>query len=208
MVGGFAVLTAVTGSGKLPTVQNHGIELFFLKLRNGSFPVYHQCQGRRHHTPHIQGLAVKGGEQTGSGNAHQPVGFCPAKGSFVQPVILRAGAQGLKALTNGTVLHAADPQPFKGFSTPGMVIDQTENQFAFPSCVGGTHKALHIRAVHQGHQHFVLFLFVRGNGIFPLLRNDRQILVAPLGILGVIAVRSRQPDEMTDTPAHHITVSL
>ena len=63
-----------------------------------------------------------------------------------------------ESFPDGGILHAADPEPGKGFRTTTLVIDEAENQLSFPPGIGGTDKLVHIRPDHEAAQDFKLLL--------------------------------------------------
>ena len=112
---------AGAGSGKTGQVQSHRIERHRLEGVDLCLPLDDEGQRRGHDPPDIEGAVVQHREQSGGVDTHQPVGLGPAEGRLVQPVIVRAGAQVGKALPDGGILHAGNPQPFHGLlcSPPG-----------------------------------------------------------------------------------------
>ena len=126
----------------------------------------------------------------------------------MQTVIIRAGAQVCKTLSDGRVLHRGNPQPFHGLLASCQLIDAAENQLALAPGVAGVHHLGHIRGIHQLFQHIKLFLFVFAHRHLPVLGQDGKILIAPLGILGVIAVGVGQPSQMSHAPADPPAVPL
>ena len=151
---------------------------------------------------------VEDGEKPCGVYPHQPIRPRPAKGRLIEGVIVRAGFQAGKAVTDGPVLHAGNPKTLERLLTARHLIDETENEFPLASGVGGAHKAVHIGALHQGTQDFkLLFLLVRDD-ILPFLRENRQIVIAPLLETPVVGPGVGKGNQMADTPAHQIAVSL
>ena len=114
----------------------------------------------------------------------------------MQTVIVRTGAQVGKALPDGGILHAADPQPFHGLGAARQTVNGAENQFTLASRVAGVDHFGHVLPPQQGTQHIELFPLVLGDGKAPGLRQDWQVIVAPLGIVGIVDGGIGQPGQM------------
>ena len=147
-------------------------------------------------------------KQPGGIDTHQPIRLGAAESRIPQAVIVRAGAQVRKALPNGGILHRGNPEPLHGLLAARQLVDAAEDQLALASRVAGVHHLGHIRGVHQLFQHIKLFLFVLAHHHLPVVRQNRQIVIAPLGVVGVISVGIGQPSQMAHTPAHSPAVSL
>ena len=63
-----------------------------------------------------------------------------------------------ESIPDGGILHAADPEPGKGFLAFALVIDKSENQLALPSGIGGTDQAVHVRPGHEAAKDLKLLL--------------------------------------------------
>ena len=141
-------------------------------------------------------------------DAHQPICLCAAEGRLIQRIIIRIRAQVCKALPDGGILHAGNPEPLYGFRAAGHLVDETENQFSLPACVGRGGHTVHIRAVEQrAHNFKLLFLFVRHDEL-PRLGQDGQIFILPLAVFFIVLARFRKGDQMPDAPADQITTAL
>ena len=119
----------------------------------------------------------------------------------MQTVIVRAGAEVFKALPDCRILHAGNPEPLHGLFAARQLIDVAENQFALPSRVTGVYHLGHIRGAQQLFENIKLFLLVPPHAHFPVRGQDRQIVIAPLGVLRVVAVRVGKPRQMPHAPA-------
>ena len=69
------------------------------------------------------------------------------------------------------------------------------------SCVGGAHKARHVGVFHQGAQHGKLSFLLGGDDVLPLLRQNRQVVIAPLLETLVIGSGIGKGNKVADTPA-------
>ena len=147
-------------------------------------------------------------KKPGGVDAHQPVRLGPAEGRLMQPVIVCTGAEMLKALPDGGILHAADPQPLHGFLAARQIIDAAENQFSLAPSVAGVHHLGHVRGVHQLFQNVELLFLVCTHHHLPMFRQDGQVIVTPLGIVGVVGGGIRQTGQMTHAPADAPAVSF
>ena len=98
--------TEKPGNSSCHRIKRHRLEGVDLGL-----PLDDERQRRGHDAANVEGAVVQHRKQPGGVDAHQPVRLGPAEGRLVQPVIVRAGAQVGKALPDGGILHAADPQP-------------------------------------------------------------------------------------------------
>ena len=127
---------------------------------------------------------------------------------MIQSIIIRIRAQVCKALPDGGILHAGNPEPLYGFRAVGHLVDETENQFSLPACIGRGGHTVHIGAVEQGTQNFkLLFLLVRHDEL-PRLGQDGQILIPPLTVFFIVLARLGKGHQMPDAPADQITTAL
>ena len=147
-------------------------------------------------------------KEPGGVDPHQPVRFGPAERRFIQSVVVRTGAEVCKTLPDSRILHTGDPQPLHGLLAARQLVDAAEDQLALAPGVAGVDHFIHIRGVQQPFQHIELPLFVFSHRHLPVFRQDGQIVIAPLGVLRVIAVRVRQPGQMAHAPADPPAVSL
>ncbi len=94
-----------------------------------------------------------------------------------------------KAVLDGLVLHAGDPEPFEGFPAACLMIDQAEDEFTLSAGIGSADKALHVVTFHQGFQDIELLSRGHGYLIPPVGRQDRQIRESPFGVSFVVGLR-------------------
>ena len=120
-------LQTITGDGKAVTVQGHGIERFRLERANLGLPFHNQRQRRGQDAAHVQRMAVQQGEQPCGVDAHQPVGLGTAQGRVMKPVIVPPVSQGGKAVLDGIVRHAGNPQPPHGLCAASQVVSGAED---------------------------------------------------------------------------------
>ena len=69
-------------------------------------------------------------------------------------------------------------------------------------------KARHVGALHQGTQHGKLSFLLGGDDVLPFLRQNRQVVIAPLLETLVIGSGVGKGNKVADTPAHQIAVAL
>ena len=199
---------AGAGSGKTGQVQSHRIERHRLESVDLSLPLDDEGQRRGHDAANVEGAVVQHRKQSGGVDTHQPVGLGPAEGRLVQPVIVRAGAQVGKTLPDGGILHAGNPQPFHGLLTARQAVNGAENQLALSPGVAGVDYFCHVLPPQQGPQHVKLIPLVLGDGEAPGLRQNGQVIIAPLGVVGVIGGGVCQPGQVPQAPAHQPTAAL
>ena len=94
----------LTGCRKSAAVQNRRIKRDRLEGADLGLPLDNQGQRWGHHTPDVQSAVVQHAEKPGGIDPHQPVGFGPAQGGRIQPVIVAARLEGRKALPDGGIL--------------------------------------------------------------------------------------------------------
>ena len=182
--------------------------LFFLEAQDFCIPVHQHFQCRGLHPAHRQGLVVQHRKQPRCIDTHQPIRLCTAEGRLIQSIIIRIRAQVCKALPDGGILHAGNPEPLHRFCATGHLVDETENQFSLPACIGRGGHTVHIRAVEQrAHNFKLLFLFVRDNEL-PRLGQDGQIFILPLAVFFIVLARFRKGHQMPDAPADQIPAAL
>ena len=181
---------------------------FFLEAQDFCIPVHQHFQCRCLYAAHGQSLVVQHRKQPRCIDAHQPICFCTAEGRLVQRIIIRIRAQVCKALPDGGILHAGNPEPLYGFRAAGHLVDKAEDQFSLPACVGRGGHTVHIGAVEQrAHNFKLLFLFVRDNEL-PRLGQDGQILIPPFAVFFVVLASLGKGHQMPDAPADQIPAAL
>ena len=127
---------------------------------------------------------------------------------MIQRIVVRIRAQVCKALSDGCILHAGNPEPLYGFCAAGHLVDETEDKFSLPACIGRGGHTVHIRAVEQrAHNFKLLFLFVRHDEL-PRLGQDGQILIPPLTVFFIVLARLGKGHQMPDAPADKIPAAL
>ena len=126
----------------------------------------------------------------------------------MQPVVVRAGAQVCKALPDSGILHAGNPQAAYGLGAACQAVDRAEDQLPLAPGIAGVDHLGHIFPPQQGTQHIKLVPLILGDGEPPGLRQDGQIVVAPLGIVRVVGGGIRQPGQMPQAPAHQPAVAF
>lgn len=113
-----------------------------------------------------------------------------------------------ESIPDGGILHAADPEPGKGFLAFALVIDKSENQLALPSGIGGTDQAVHVRPGHEAAKDLKLLLGSGRHQVLPCFGQNGQVCPGPFDQLGIVAPGRSQLHQMTDTPADEIVSSL
>ena len=199
---------ALPGYGKTGQLQRHGIKRNRLKGVDFSFSLDNQCQRWGHHAPDVEGAVVQHGKKPCGIDPHQPVGLGTAEGSIPKSVIVRTGAQVCKAFPYGGVLHTGNPEPLHGLLATRQLIDAAEDQLTLASGIAGIYHLRHIRGVHQLFQNIKLLFLILSHYHLPMFRQDRQVIISPLGILGVIAVCICKTGQMTYAPADTPAVAL
>ena len=127
---------------------------------------------------------------------------------MIQSIIIRIRAQICKALPDSSILHAGNPEPLHRFRAAGHLVDETENQFSLPACVGRSGHTIHIRAVEQGADDFKLLFFLVRHDELPRLGQDGQIFILPLAVFFIVLARFRKGHQMPDAPADQIPTAL
>ena len=207
-VGVVGVQKAVAGRLHAARRDMDNVVFLFLKIADFGLPVNQHIEGRRLDTAHGQGLVVEDGEKPGGVDPHQPIGLRPAQGRLIQVVVVGPRFQVGKALADRGVLHAGNPKALERLFAARHLIDETENQLTLAPGVGGAHKARHVGVFHQGAQHGKLSFLLGGDDVLPLLRQNRQVVIAPLLETLVIGSGIGKGNKVADTPAHQIAVSL
>ena len=203
-----SVTHALPGYGKTGQLQRHGIKGNRLKGVDLSFSLDNKRQRRGHHAPDVEGSVIQHGKKPCGIDSHQPVGLGTAEGSIPNSVIIRTGAQVCKAFPYGRVLHRRNPEPFHRLLTVCQLIDAAEDQLTLASGIAGIYHLRHIRGIHQLFENIKLLFLILSHYHLPMFRQDRQIIISPLGILGVIAVCICKTGQMAYAPADTPTVTL
>ena len=178
----------------------YDVVFFLVEHRNFSVALHQQIQRRRQHPSHIQRLVIQYGEKPRRIDAHKPV--CPrtAQRRLIQRVVFRSGSAPGKALADGAVLHRGNPKAGKWLRASGLFIDKAENQLTLTPGVAAVHHLGNVAAVQQLFQNGKLLFLAGSRGIFPCLRQNGKILIAPLFVSLVIAARVCHADKMSDAP--------
>ena len=205
---GFCIRNAPTVCFQAAGMDADRVILFFLEAQDFCIPVHQHFQCRGLHPAYRQGFVIQHRKQSRCIDTHQPICFCTAEGRLVQRIVIRIRAQVCKALPDGGILHAGNPEPLHRFCATGHLVDETENQFSLPACIGRGGHTVHIRAVEQrAHNFKLLFLFVRDNEL-PRLGQDGQIFILPLAVFFIVLARFRKGHQMPDAPADKIPAAL
>ena len=205
---GFCIRNAPTVCFQAAGMDADCVILFFLEAQNFCIPVHQHFQCRGLHPAYRQGFVIQHRKQPRCIDAHQPIRLCTAEGRLIQSIIIRIRAQVCKALPDSGILHAGNPEPLHRFCATGHLVDETENQFSLPACIGRGGHTVHIRAVEQSAHNFkLLFLFVRDNEL-PRLGQDGQIFILPLAVFFIVLARLGKGHQMPDAPADQIPTAL
>ena len=185
------------------------VEILFL-LERGDFPVtlHQHCKGRRLDAPDHQLLVIERGEKAGAVDADNPVRLRAAECRFIETVIFLAIPEMLEAFADGGVLQRADPQTLEGLGASGFVVDQPEDQLTLTPCIGCADKLSDTLVLHERGQHLELLCFVLRDLKHPVLRNNGQIVIPPLGIPLIIGTGVCQLHQMTETPRNDVIAAL
>ena len=128
--------------------------------------------------------------------------------SIPKSVIVRTGAEVCKALPDGGVLHRRNPKPFHRLLAACQLIDTAEDQLALASGIASVYHLRHIRGIHQLFENIKLLFLILSHHHLPMFRQDRQVIISPLGVLGVIGVCIRKTGQMAHAPADTPAVAL
>ena len=185
----------------------YDVVFFLVEHRNFSVALHQQIQRRRKHPSHIQGLVIQHGEKPRRIDTHKPI--CPrtAQRRLIQRVVFRSGSASGKALADGAVLHRGNPKTGKGLCASGLLIDKAETQLALAPGIAAVHHLGNVAAVQQFFQNGKLLFLAGSRGIFPCLRQNGKILIAPLFVSLVIAARVCHADKMPNAPRHQQSVA-
>ena len=195
---------------RLGPLQGQPHMMVFLLLEAGDLPVpvRQHGEGGRLHPPHVQGAVVEDREKPCGVDADEPVRLLAAEGGLIQGLVVRTGAQIPEALPDRRVLHGGDPQAGEGLFAACHLIHQPEDELALPSGVAGVDQLRHIWALHEALQVVEGVLLALRQHIAEGLRQDGQVLIAPLLITRVISRRVHGGHQMAHTPGHDEPVPL
>ena len=182
--------------------QPHMMVFLLAEQNDLAVTVGQHRQGGRLHPPHIQSAVVKDGEQAACVDPNKPVRLLAAKCRLIQRVIVRAGAQGGKALPDRRILHRRNPETGERLGTSGSLIDQPEDQLTLAPRVAGVDQFRHIRAFHQGTENVELVSLFLGHHIAEGVGQDGKVLIPPLLIAVIVGGRVRQSHQMTNAPGN------
>jgi len=132
---GFCIRNSLTVRFQAAGLDTDRVIFFFLEAQDFCIPVHQHFQCRGLHPAHRQGLVIQHRKQSRCIDTHQPIRLCTAEGRLIQSIIIRIRAQVCKALPDGGILHAGNPEPLHRFCATGHLVDETENQFSLPACI-------------------------------------------------------------------------
>ena len=181
---------------------------FLVEQRDLCVTLRQHCQRRRLHTAHIQGAMIEDGEKACGIDPHQPIRFLAAEGRLIQGFIISAGAQIRKALPDSAVLHRRNPETEDRLVASSHFIHQPEDQLTFTPGVTGIDNGIHIGAIHQGTEIFKSVLLARRQHIAERLRQDGEVVIAPLLETLVIARRIHRGYQVPHTPGNEKSAAL
>ena len=185
------------------------VEILFL-LERGDFAVtlHQHCKGRRLDAPDHQLLVIERGKQAGAVDADNPVRLRAAECRFIEAVIFLTLPETIEALADSGILQRADPQTLEGFGASGFVVDQPEDQLTLASCIGCADQLGDALFLHESGQHLELLCFVLCDLEHPVLRNNGQIVIPPLGIPLIVGAGVCQLHQMTEAPRNDVIAAL
>ena len=198
----------LTHGDKSAEVQLCGVKGFGLECFNFGFSLNEQSESGRNNTPDIQGAVVQHGEQTGRIDSDEPVRPLTAACGGKEVVVLFAIPQFTKALFDGVVLHRGNPKSVGRLLASGRLVDIAEDKLALTPGVAGVDNIGYIGTVHQLFQRFKLAVFIPWDFILPVGRNNRKVVVSPLGVLFIISVGIGEFRQMTEAPGHDIITTF
>ena len=88
------------------------------------------------------------------------------------------------------------------------MVNQSENQFSLTACIGCTDQTLYILPQHELFQDSKLLFRTGGHLILPIFRQNRKVIIPPLGILLIIGFRLGKFHQMPHTPADNVAIAL
>ena len=113
-----------------------------------------------------------------------------------------------KALPDGLVLHAGDPEPQHGLGTLRQIVDVAEDEFALPPGVAGIDDLSHVRPIHEAAQQRHLLLAPWQQLVLPGGGQNGQITLVPFFVLRVVGDGVSQSPEVAEAPGNQIPPPL
>ena len=157
--------------------------------------VHDHCQCRRLYAAERQHTADRSGTRGGRAgpvHSHQPVSLaaCP-RGGF-EGLHLRVRTQRFEGILDGRLGHRREPGPLHDLSLRlgrGALKDELEDELALTSGVAGIDDDVHVGPGHESVKRSELLGRSAIAGLVAeLLGDDRQVLVCPLLVPGVVGV--------------------
>ena len=169
-------------------------------------------EGRRLDAAERDG-AVEGGAEADRGGARrvhpdEPVGLVSGARRGLEEVHLLAGPKLAEGVLDRLLRHRVQPEPLDGLVGLRGLVEVGEDELALAAGVAGVHDPLDLVVLDElvhGRELLLGLVVVRHE--LELLRDDRQVGVAPLLELGVVRVRLGQADEVSDGPRDDVLVS-
>ena len=169
----------------------------------------HERERRRLHSPERHG-AVERGAQPDRRRARgvhpdEPVGLGSRAGRLLERRELLRRAQVIEGLADRRLRHRREPQPLYRLPHRRQVIDVREDQLALAAGVAGVDDRLDIVVRHQPVDRPQLLarpLVVRDQ--LELVREDREVGVAPFLELRVVLVGRRKADQVAHRPGDDV----
>ncbi|MNF81311.1 hypothetical protein D3C84_635770 [compost metagenome] len=182
-----------------------GPERYRHEVGDAAVAVHHQAQGRCLHPAHRQhalvaGLAAEQGEQPAHVHADQPVGARAAERGVVEAEGLRARLERLERLADRRIVQRRQPQPLDRPAIAAVLHQLAGDHLALAVGVGGDHQL--VGFAEQTLDRLELAGGLRFDQHLPLLGDDRQVGQAPALVAGVVGIRRRGFQQVTDAPGH------
>ena len=162
---------------------------------------------RRLHAAHGQEHAVAQRIRARRVHADDPVRVRPASRAGIERVVIAGRAEIVKALADRLVGHRGNPQTHNGLVTARLLVNIAEDQLALAPGVRRADDAFRLPGVHERLDHLELRARLANDLRLHLLRENRQILCAPLRVPLVKLLRLLERDQMADRPGDHISAA-
>lgn len=184
----------------------HLVVRLAFEIANGAFALYNHCQRWRLHAAGRKLGVVATGEGAGDVEAYDPIGFAARLGGTIEVVVLAGWFEMGKALANGLVRLAGNPETAHRFFDVGLFDDPARHQLPFTPSVGGNDNVVDIAALHQTGDSAELLAGLGNNDQIHVLWQNWQRVHAPGFIFFAVMLWVGQHDKMAQRPGDDVFI--
>lgn len=199
-----ALIFALIEQAHAVDICEHFVIRGALKIADGALALDDHCERRCLHAASGKLRVVATGEGAGGVEADDPVGFAARLGRAVEVVVFCRWLEMGKALADGLVGLAGDPETAHRLFNVRLFNDPARDELAFAAGVGGDDDFANVGAFHQAGNCAELLAGLRDDDEIHMLWQDRQRVHAPGFVFFAVMLRIGQRDKMAQRPGDDV----